>query len=201
MPKQKIKVSCRPCALNSGERSLHSLFIHWEVKVDEFWFWFWFEFLFQAENVLKDLDQKDKEMDSLIAPDGSRKFPAKTCYDLFLDHGNFESGELNFHGYHTWGNGYGRYLPILFSGCSRRKIIASFDFYYLWNTSPNGFDFELFVVRTPSRVLQQGDLLITTARKALRKTSLNAIFRLSRLVRIYIVLNYAATGLLCAPLN
>lgn len=47
----------------------------------------------KAENVLKDLDEKDKEMDSLISPDGSRKFPAKTCYDLFLDHGNFESGE------------------------------------------------------------------------------------------------------------
>ncbi|XP_015773347.1 PREDICTED: collagen alpha chain-like [Acropora digitifera] len=50
----------------------------------------------KAEHVLKDLDEKDKEMDSLIAPDGSRKFPAKTCYDLFLDHGNFESVTLYF---------------------------------------------------------------------------------------------------------
>lgn len=33
MPKQKIKVSCRPCTLNFGKRSLHSLFIHWELLI------------------------------------------------------------------------------------------------------------------------------------------------------------------------
>lgn len=43
--------------------------------------------------------------------------------------------------------------------------------FQLLNTLPNGFDVELFAVRAQGRVLQQGDLLITTARKALRKTS------------------------------
>lgn len=38
------------------------------------------------------MDENDKEIDSLISPDGTKKFPAKTCYDLFLDHKNFKNG-------------------------------------------------------------------------------------------------------------
>ena len=56
----------------------------------------WFLPLFQPKDILKSLDEKDKEIDSLIAPDGTKKFPAKTCYDLFLDHKHFKSGESPF---------------------------------------------------------------------------------------------------------
>ena len=50
--------------------------------------------LFQPEDVLKGLDERSQDMETLIRPDGSKKFPAKTCFDLFLDHKTFKSGEL-----------------------------------------------------------------------------------------------------------
>lgn len=46
----------------------------------------------KPEDVLKGLDERSHDMDSLIRPDGTKKFPAKTCYDLFLDHKTFKSG-------------------------------------------------------------------------------------------------------------
>ena len=48
----------------------------------------------QPKDILKTLDENDKEIDSLISPDGTKKFPAKTCYDLFLDHKNFKNGKF-----------------------------------------------------------------------------------------------------------
>ena len=53
--------------------------------------------LFQPEDVLKGLDERSQDMESLIRPDGTKKFPAKTCYDLFLDHKTLRSGELFLH--------------------------------------------------------------------------------------------------------
>ena len=49
--------------------------------------------LFQPEDVLRGLDERSQDIESLIRPDGTKKFPAKTCYDLFLDHKTFKSGE------------------------------------------------------------------------------------------------------------
>ena len=49
--------------------------------------------VFQPEAVLKDLDKRSRDIESLIRPDGTEKFPAKTCYDLFLDHKSFKSGK------------------------------------------------------------------------------------------------------------
>ena len=49
--------------------------------------------VFQPEDVLKSLDERSRDIDSLIRPDGTKKFPAKTCYDLFLDYKSFKSGK------------------------------------------------------------------------------------------------------------
>lgn len=49
--------------------------------------------MFQPEDILKGLDEKNKDINTLIKPDGTKKFPAKTCYDLFLDHKTFKSGK------------------------------------------------------------------------------------------------------------
>lgn len=46
----------------------------------------------KPKDILRSLDEKDKEIDRKIKPDGTKKFPAKTCYDLFLDHQIFKSG-------------------------------------------------------------------------------------------------------------
>jgi len=48
----------------------------------------------QPKDILKTLDENDKEIDSLISPDVTKKFPAKTCFDLFLDHKNFKNGKF-----------------------------------------------------------------------------------------------------------
>lgn len=49
--------------------------------------------LFQPKDILRGLDEKDKDIDNMIKPDGTKKFPAKTCYDLFLDHKTFKDGK------------------------------------------------------------------------------------------------------------
>lgn len=43
-------------------------------------------------DILRGLDAKEKEIDLKIKPDGTRKYPARTCYDLFLDHKSYKNG-------------------------------------------------------------------------------------------------------------
>lgn len=45
-------------------------------------------------DILRGLDAKEKEIDLKIKPDGTRKYPARTCYDLFLDHKSYKSGKF-----------------------------------------------------------------------------------------------------------
>lgn len=69
----------------------------------------------KPDDILKSFDEKEKEIDALIAPDGTRKFPAKTCYDLFLDHKDFKSGE-----YWIDPNG-GTVKDAIFVYCDKKK--------------------------------------------------------------------------------
>lgn len=48
-------------------------------------------------DILRGLDAKEKEIDLKIKPDGTRKYPARTCYDLFLDHKSYKSGRFFLH--------------------------------------------------------------------------------------------------------